>query len=376
MPRDRRLRDRHRRAARLPRQGRRSSPPAGSAGCSRSPPTPTPSPATARRSPTATACRWRTWSSTSSTRRASTGSASSSARACRGDGGVCSTARASASWSATRRSSRTWRRRDVVARAIYQEIREGRGIGGKDYVYLESATHLGRGGASRSKLPDIIEFCPDLPRRRPDQGADADPAHRALRDGRHPHRHRRPGDPRRGHDVVPGLYAAGEMRLRQRPRRQPAGHQLAGRPGRLRPPRGRSTWRDYCREADLPPLPENPTASIAAELERLLRQRGHRAGGQAARGDAGCDAWTTSASSAPPRGWRQALEKVRELQARYQHVGVMDKGKRFNTDLWRPGSWANLLDLAEVTALAAVTRTESRGAHIARTTRSATTRSG
>jgi succinate dehydrogenase / fumarate reductase flavoprotein subunit len=47
--------------------------------------------------------------------------------------------------------------RDVVARAISKEIREGRGIGGKKYVYLD-ATHLGA-DVIENKLPDIADFC-------------------------------------------------------------------------------------------------------------------------------------------------------------------------------------------------------------------------
>jgi succinate dehydrogenase / fumarate reductase, flavoprotein subunit len=47
--------------------------------------------------------------------------------------------------------------RDVVARAINQEIREGRGINGKKYVYLD-ATHLGA-EVIEKKLPDIADFC-------------------------------------------------------------------------------------------------------------------------------------------------------------------------------------------------------------------------
>jgi hypothetical protein len=54
----------------------------------------------------------------------------------------------------------------------------------------------------------------------------------------------------------------------------------------------------------------------------------------------------------------------------------MDKGKRFNTDLLEAWELGNLLDLAEVTAVSALNRTESRGAHCARTTPSATTGSG
>jgi succinate dehydrogenase / fumarate reductase, flavoprotein subunit len=47
--------------------------------------------------------------------------------------------------------------RDVVSRAIYHEIREGRGINGKKYVYLD-ATHLGA-EVIEKKLPDIADFC-------------------------------------------------------------------------------------------------------------------------------------------------------------------------------------------------------------------------
>src|SRR5574342_942159 len=46
--------------------------------------------------------------------------------------------------------------RDMVSRAIYLEIRAGRGIGGKDYVYLD-VRHLGR-QVIEEKLPDITDF--------------------------------------------------------------------------------------------------------------------------------------------------------------------------------------------------------------------------
>ena len=46
--------------------------------------------------------------------------------------------------------------RDVVARAMYMEIRAGRGIGGEDYLHLD-LTHLGK-KVIDEKLPDITEF--------------------------------------------------------------------------------------------------------------------------------------------------------------------------------------------------------------------------
>ena len=46
--------------------------------------------------------------------------------------------------------------RDMVSRSIYQEVRGGPGIDGKDYVYLD-VRHLGR-KVIEEKLPDITDF--------------------------------------------------------------------------------------------------------------------------------------------------------------------------------------------------------------------------
>lgn len=59
----------------------------------------------------------------------------------------------------------------------------------------------------------------------------------------------------------------------------------------------------------------------------------------------------------------EALEKVRELKELYASVYVADKGERFNTDLLEAWELGCMLDLAEVTTLSALNRTESRGGH-------------
>src|SRR3970040_870104 len=46
--------------------------------------------------------------------------------------------------------------RDIVSRSIYLEIRDGCGVDGKDYVYLD-VRHLGR-AVIEEKLPDITDF--------------------------------------------------------------------------------------------------------------------------------------------------------------------------------------------------------------------------
>ena len=60
---------------------------------------------------------------------------------------------------------------------------------------------------------------------------------------------------------------------------------------------------------------------------------------------------------------RQAVDKLRELKGRFHAVQIDDKGRRFNTDLLEAFELGCLLDLAEVTAVSALNRTESRGAH-------------
>jgi succinate dehydrogenase / fumarate reductase flavoprotein subunit len=62
-------------------------------------------------------------------------------------------------------------------------------------------------------------------------------------------------------------------------------------------------------------------------------------------------------------GMEKALAKVRELQERLKHVRTPDKGKPFNTELMNIWELGNLLDLAEITTVSALARTESRGGH-------------
>jgi succinate dehydrogenase / fumarate reductase, flavoprotein subunit len=62
-------------------------------------------------------------------------------------------------------------------------------------------------------------------------------------------------------------------------------------------------------------------------------------------------------------GLEEAIEHIKELQERFRHVHIDDKGLRWNTDLMEAWELGALLDLAEVTAFSALARTESRGAH-------------
>ena len=81
--------------------------------------------------------------------------------------------------------------RDMVARAIYTEIRAGRGCGPDgDHVFLD-LTHLPPEQLD-AKLPGHHRVRAHVPRHRALQRPDPDPAHRALRDGRRADQHQAP----------------------------------------------------------------------------------------------------------------------------------------------------------------------------------------
>ncbi|MEM3464268.1 MAG: FAD-binding protein, partial [Candidatus Bathyarchaeia archaeon] len=60
---------------------------------------------------------------------------------------------------------------------------------------------------------------------------------------------------------------------------------------------------------------------------------------------------------------KSALKEIRALKERFKHIKVEDKGKTFNTGLTAALQLDFMLDLAEVTIISALARTESRGAH-------------
>ncbi|MGB5057760.1 MAG: hypothetical protein WBO48_03675, partial [Candidatus Promineifilaceae bacterium] len=58
-----------------------------------------------------------------------------------------------------------------------------------------------------------------------------------------------------------------------------------------------------------------------------------------------------------------AQQEVKRLQARFTQAQIMDKGRRFNTDLLTAVETEHLLTFSEVIVDSALARTESRGAH-------------
>ncbi|UFR02729.1 succinate dehydrogenase flavoprotein subunit [Streptomyces sp. Go40/10] len=249
--------------------------------------------------------------------------------------------------------------RDVVSRSIYTEIREGRGCGPEgDHVYLD-LTHLPPEQLD-AKLPDITEFARTYLGIEPytDPIPIQPTAHYAMG-----------GIPTNvegevladNTTVVPGLYAAGEVACVSVHGANRLGTNslldinVFGR-------RAGIAAAEYSAKADFVELPENPESFVVEQIERLRNSTGTERVATLRRElqetmDANVMVFRTEQTI------KTAVEKIAELRERYQNVAIQDKGKRFNTDLLEAIELGNLLDLAEVMAVSALARKESRGGH-------------
>ncbi|MFF9089390.1 succinate dehydrogenase flavoprotein subunit [Streptomyces sp. NPDC014991] len=249
--------------------------------------------------------------------------------------------------------------RDVVSRSIYTEIREGRGCGPEgDHVYLD-LTHLPPEQLD-AKLPDITEFARTYLGIEPytDPIPIQPTAHYAMG-----------GIPTNvegevladNTTVVPGLYAAGEVACVSVHGANRLGTNslldinVFGR-------RAGIAAAEYAAKADYAELPEAPESFVVEQIERLRNSTGNERVATLRRElqetmDANVMVFRTEQTI------KTAVEKIAELRERYRNVAIQDKGKRFNTDLLEAIELGNLLDLAEVMAVSALARKESRGGH-------------
>ena len=249
--------------------------------------------------------------------------------------------------------------RDMVARAMANEVREGRGAGpNKDYVLLD-LTHL-EPAVIDAKLPDITEFARTYLGVEPyTEPVPVFPtAHYAM--GGIPTNIK--AEVLRDNDtVVPGLYAAGECAC--------VSVHGANRLGtnslldiNVFGKRAGIYAVEYAKTATLPPLPDNAEAGIIELLDKVRNSTGDEKVAVLRKElqdtmDANAQVYRTEESL------DEALEKITELRARYENISIQDHGQRFNTDLLEAVELGFLLDLAEVLAYASRERRESRGGH-------------
>ncbi|MGP5073684.1 succinate dehydrogenase flavoprotein subunit [Arthrobacter rhombi] len=249
--------------------------------------------------------------------------------------------------------------RDIVARSMANEVREGRGCGpNKDYVLLD-LTHLEPAHID-AKLPDITEFARTYLGVEPyTEPVPVFPtAHYVM--GGVPTNIK--GEVFQDNEfTIPGLYAAGEVACVS-----VHGSNRLGTNSLLDinvfGKRAGIAAAEYSKTADWIDLPENPGADTEALLD-VVRQASGTERIAAIRKDlqdtmdANMQVFRTKDTI------MKALADVKGFRERYANISIQDKGKRFNLDLLEAVELGFLLDLAEVMSVSALHRHESRGGH-------------
>ena len=270
--------------------------------------------------------------------------------------------------------------RDVVSRAIYTEIKEGRGVNGRNYVYLDvrpesvnkfaaidgrtnpdgSAYNI-TGEQVLAKLPDIIDFC------RVYLGVDPITQMMPIQPTAH---YTMGGIPTNKYGevvvddkgtVFPGLFAAGECACVSVHGANRLGTNslldlvVFGKHAGLKAA-------EYAKQAEFENLPEDAEA-VSRSIFEALRTGSGKANVFDISNELKQVMFADVGVYRNEKDMSAALDKVHELQKRFKDVVVSDTGKIFNTELLNAWELGNLLDIAEVVATSALNRKESRGGH-------------
>ncbi len=249
--------------------------------------------------------------------------------------------------------------RDMVSRFIFEEIKQGRGIDGKDYVHLD-LTHLSP-QVIDEKLPDVTDFARTYlgvePKTHP---VPIQPtAHYAM--GGIPTNV--DGQVIRDADgsVIPGFYSAGESACVSVHGANRLGTNslvdliVFGR-------RAGRQMLEFIRTAPLPELQRDPDALARAEVDSILtRGKGERVSEiRASMQEIMMDEVSVIREAV---GMNKAKDKIAELKNANSYTSIDDKGRTFNTDLMEALELGYMLDCAEAIVTGAIAREESRGAH-------------
>ncbi|HSQ38776.1 MAG TPA: FAD-binding protein [Anaerolineales bacterium] len=270
--------------------------------------------------------------------------------------------------------------RDVISRAIYTEISEGRGVNGQNYVYLDvrpesvikyaaldGRTNLDgspytiTGEEVLAKLPDIVDFC------RVYLGVDPITQMMPIQPTAH---YTMGGIPTNKFGeviiddkgtVMPGLYSAGECACVSVHGANRLGTNslldlvVFGKYAGLKAA-------EYAEQVGFGKLPLNAESATRSAFEAL-----RNGSGEANAFDIAVEMKKVMFDKVgiyrTEKGMREAIEKIRELKERYKDVNVQDTGKIFNTEMLNAWELGCMLEIAEVVAGCALNRQESRGGH-------------
>jgi succinate dehydrogenase / fumarate reductase flavoprotein subunit len=270
--------------------------------------------------------------------------------------------------------------RDVVSRAMYIEMKEGRGINGKRYLHLDVTPEVvnkyaeidGRkdqdgnpyrvtGDDILAKLPDIIDFCETYIGVNPvtDPMPVQPTAHYAM--GGIPTNKFGEVVIDEEDTVMPGLYAAGEVACVSVHGANRLGTNalldlvVFGKYSGIKAA-------EYANQVGFESLPSDPAEYALQQLNEIKESDGTENAFEIAR-EMKEVMFDQVGVFRVEAGMQEAVDKIRELKERFKHIEIDDKGDTFNMNLLEAWELSNLLDVAEVTAVSALERTESRGAH-------------
>ena len=250
--------------------------------------------------------------------------------------------------------------RDMVSRCILREIQSGKGIDGKDYVFLD-LTHLGEDVIS-SKLAEISGFAQTY------AGVDVtkepipvQPTCHYMMGGIATDMDGRVMVDDQDHTIA-GLYAAGECACVSVHGANRLGCNslldvlVFGRRA------GRSIRR-YIHTIGLPSLSDDdPTGKAAAQIAALMKNTGEERSSTIR-----IEMQTIMMDNVSVFRHKDDLVKVMDklslLKERCRYIRIQDKGHCFNRDLLDAMEIGYMVDLAEAITLGALNREESRGAH-------------
>jgi len=251
--------------------------------------------------------------------------------------------------------------RDILSRAIMQEIEKGRAFDGPygEYVHLD-IRHLGEKKIDE-KLPFVRELTTKF--------VGIDPVHEPI--PVRPVVHYMMGGVDtdiEGRTPLPGLYSAGEAAC--------VSINGANRLGSNSLTEclvfGARVGEQAARDALEAPAPagDSEAHQAEAEQERLISAYLDKAGGreriapirrdlQAAM-ERGAGVYRTEESM------KEAVEEVRALKERFRDLALFDRDRAFNTELVAALELENMLDVAETVVASGLERRESRGSHTRR----------